>query len=107
MPSPNDAHATVTATPFPSTPATSIDALPDLVAYVQQIVAAQLGNLARQHGLEPPALPAWAMADSLAKAQALQILMDRLTAFMKHVGGLIFTSPVELPAIRPASARTP
>jgi hypothetical protein len=55
-------------------------------------IIAQIGNLAQQQQLESPALSASAMIATLGKAQALQPLADRLSAFDKHVNDVIFTA---------------
>jgi hypothetical protein len=55
-------------------------------------IIAQIGNLASQEQLESPALQVSSMTAALGKAQALQPLADRVTAFMKHIDDVIFTA---------------
>jgi hypothetical protein len=52
----------------------------------------QIGNLATQNQLESPALQVAVMLGLLGRAGALQALADRLAAFVKHVGDVIFSS---------------
>lgn len=54
--------------------------------------ATQVGNLATQQQLESPALQVSPMLASIARAEALQALAARATAFAKQVGDIIFQS---------------
>jgi hypothetical protein len=53
-------------------------------------IIAQIGNLAQQQQLESPALNVSDMLATLGKAQALQPLSDRVAAFAKHIGDVLF-----------------
>jgi hypothetical protein len=55
-------------------------------------VIGQIGNLAQQQGLESPALNVSDMMAMLGKAQDLQPLSNRVSAFAKHVDDVIFTA---------------
>jgi hypothetical protein len=52
----------------------------------------QIGSLATQHQLAPPALPSSVMVAQLERAQLLRPLAARLAAFTKHVDDLVFTA---------------
>ena len=55
-------------------------------------VVAQIGNLTKQHDLELQTLPVAVMLTLLGKADALQVLADRVAAFTKHITDVIFSA---------------
>jgi hypothetical protein len=54
--------------------------------------AQQIGNLAKQRGLESQALQVDAMTEALGKAQTLLPLANRLVSFTKHVEDVVFVA---------------
>jgi hypothetical protein len=58
-------------------------------------IFAQIGNLATQQQVESTAVNASDMNAALGKAQALQPLLNRVTAFAKHIEDVIFLAQSE------------
>lgn len=52
----------------------------------------QIAAMAQQNQLESPALETATMLDALGKADALQPLANRVAAFTKHIGDVIFSA---------------